>query len=160
MKKAVYAGTFDPITLGHRDIVLRSLGLFDKLTVAVAENSSKQTLFTVAERTTLIREALADLGDKVEVTTFSGLLVDYAKKIGVSTIIRGLRAISDYEYEAQMALVNRELAPEVDTAFLMTSADCAFISSSIVKEIARNAGDASKFVPANVAAALKAKLTS
>ncbi len=153
MKKAVYAGTFDPITAGHRDIVVRSLSLFQHLTVAVAENSSKQTLFSAAERAALIKESLADLGSQIEVVTFSGLLVDYAKKIGAETIVRGLRAISDYEYEAQMALVNRQLSSSVDTVFLMTSAGCAFISSSIVKEIARNGGDVSQFVTLPVQAA-------
>ena len=155
MKKAVYAGTFDPITLGHRDIIIRSLNLFSAVTVAIAENSSKKTMFSAAERAALVRDSLSDLGPQVTVTTFSGLLVDYAKKIGADIIIRGLRAVSDYEYEAQMALVNRQLSSAVDPVFLMTSSDCAFISSSIVKEIARNGGDVSQFVTANVAAALK-----
>ena len=157
MKKAVYAGTFDPITKGHRDIVLRSLNLFNHLTIAIAEKSAKQTLFTVDERVELTRSALADLGGKIEVITFAGLLVDFVGKIGAEVVIRGLRAVSDYEYEAQMAHVNRQLSPKIETVFLMTSADCAFISSSIVKEIARNGGNVAQFVPQNIAAALGKK---
>lgn len=150
-KRAIYAGTFDPITNGHYDIIIRALGVFDEVVVAVVEESKKKTLFSSAERRELVSAAVAtlapDQAGRVVVESFSGLLVDYVKSKGSRTIVRGLRAVSDYEYEGQMAIINRHLAPEVDTIFLMTSDHVSFISSSVVREIARNGGDVAGLVP-------------
>lgn len=157
MSIAVYAGTFDPITNGHVDIIQRSLKVFDRVVVAIGENSAKSTLFNVNERKELVTQATAKLSDRVSVDTFSGLLIDYVRKSGAKVIVRGLRAVSDYEYEAQMATINGQLADDIETVFLMTSANSSFISSSVVKEVARNFGDVSSFVPKVVADQLKAK---
>jgi pantetheine-phosphate adenylyltransferase len=150
-KEAVYAGTFDPITNGHLDIVLRASGIFDKLHVAVVEHPNKKTLFTAEERVALVRRSVESCGSaiaqKVSVSSFGGLLVEYIRNIGCQVVIRGLRAVSDYEYEAQMAIINRHLAEEIETVFLMTSDRCSFISSSIVREIAKLGGDVSGLVP-------------
>ena len=150
-KRAIYAGTFDPITNGHYDIIIRALGVFDEVVVAVVEESKKKTLFSSAERRELVTDAVStlptDQASRVVVESFSGLLVDYVKRKGSRTIVRGLRAVSDYEYEGQMAIINRHLAPEVDTIFLMTSDHVSFISSSVVREIARNGGDVAGLVP-------------
>ena len=154
---AVYAGTFDPITNGHRDIIERALTIFDPLTVAVAESTTKDTVFTPAERKELIRGAIGDLSGNIVVESFEGLLVDYVRAKGARAIVRGLRAVSDYEYESQMAMINRELANEIETVFIMTSRRSSFISSSIVRQIARLRGDVSTLVPPNVAQALKDK---
>lgn len=154
---AVYAGTFDPITNGHKDVVERSLRIFDHVIVAVAQATPKNVLFNTVERKQMVIEALRDLEGAYEVVSFDGLLVDYVRKVGAQTIIRGLRAISDYEYEAQMALINRRLSPDVETVFLMTSEHCSFISSRIVKEIAANGGDPSPLVPPHVALRLREK---
>ena len=132
MKIAVYAGTFDPITLGHIDILRRSCRLFDKLILAVAEENYKQTLFSAAERCEIAKEAVADLPN-VEVKPFGGLLVEFCRQEGAVAIIRGLRALSDFEKEFQMALMNKNVAPEIDSVFLMTSPEYQFVSSSIVK---------------------------
>jgi pantetheine-phosphate adenylyltransferase len=147
---AVYAGTFDPWTNGHSDITERALRVFDRVTVAVAETSAKQLLFSGAERKSLIEGALARFGERVRVELFQGLLVDYVRRSGCGIIIRGLRAVSDYEYEAQMAIVNRQLAEDIETVFFMTSRRVSFISSSIVREIARNGGDVTAMVPDNI----------
>lgn len=157
MKVAVYAGTFDPITNGHRDIVERALRVFDRVYFAVAESPSKYPLFPIDERVTLAKASLLDLASKVEVVSFSGLLVEFAKKIGASVIIRGLRAVSDYEYESQMAVINRQLEPEIETVFLMTSKSSSFISSSIVRQVAMVSGDVSSMVPEPVNTALVAR---
>jgi pantetheine-phosphate adenylyltransferase len=151
-KIAVYPGSFDPITMGHIDLIHRGLAMFDKVIVAVANNSSKSCLFSVAERVKLISEAVAS--DRVTVDSFGGLMVDYLKINGYKTIIRGLRAISDFEYEFQIANMNVHLYPEMDTVFLMTSQKYFYISSSVVKEVASFNGDVSKFVPQNVNNAL------
>lgn len=132
MKIAVYAGTFDPITLGHIDILRRSCRLFDKLILAVAEENYKQTLFSAAERCEIAKQAVADLPN-VEVKPFDGLLVEFCRREGAVAIIRGLRALSDFEKEFQMALMNKNVAPEIDSVFLMTSPEYQFVSSSIVK---------------------------
>ena len=157
MNRAVYAGTFDPITFGHLDVAARAAHVFDHLTLAVAEDPRKTLLFSTAERLELARHSVADLKN-VDVVPFSGLLVDWARGQGRHTLIRGLRAFSDFEYEFQMALTNRKLAPDIETLFLMPSEDYSYVSSSMVREIAALGGDVAKFVPAPVAAALKRKL--
>jgi pantetheine-phosphate adenylyltransferase len=153
---ALYAGSFDPITNGHSDLIRRSLSFVDRLVVAVASNISKQTLFTPEERTSLIRAAVEN-DPRVDVQHFQGLTVDFAKKIGVTMIIRGLRAASDFEYEYQMALMNRHLAPEMETIFMVPSLDTTYISSSLVREVARFHGDVSSLVHPSVEAALAKK---
>ncbi|MDO5403565.1 MAG: pantetheine-phosphate adenylyltransferase [Eubacteriales bacterium] len=146
MKKAIYPGSFDPVTLGHLDIIRRSSKLVDHLIVGVLNNSGKSPLFSVDERVNMLKEVTSDL-DNVEILSFSGLLVDFARKHEVQTIIRGLRAVTDFEYELAMSQTNRVAAPEVDTIFLNTSLKYAYLSSSIVKEMAMYGGDISKFVP-------------
>ena len=158
MSKAVYAGTFDPLTYGHLDVAARAAQVFDQLTLAVAEDPRKTLLFTLEERMNLARSSVAGLRN-VEVVSFSGLLVDWARARGIHTLIRGLRAFSDFEYEFQMALTNRKLAPDIETMFLMPNEDFSYVSSSMVREIAALGGDVDKFVPAPVAEALKRKLT-
>lgn len=157
-KAALYAGTFDPITNGHIDIIERALKIFDCLYVGVAADTSKNTIFSTEERVGLVKGALdyfpAELKPRIKVESFQGLLVEYVRKVGAVAVIRGLRAVSDYEYEAQMAHINRGLAEEIETVFLVTSSHCSFISSSVVKDIARNGGDVSHLVPANVLAEL------
>ena len=157
MNRAVYAGTFDPMTYGHLDVATRAAHVFDRLTLAVAEDPRKTLMFDVEERVALARECLAKLPN-VDVVPFGGLLVDWARQRGIHTLIRGLRAFSDFEYEFQMALTNRKLAPDVETMFLMPNEDYSYVSSSMVREIAALGGDVDKFVPAPVAAALKRKL--
>lgn len=156
MKLAVYPGTFDPITNGHVDILQRSLGVFDRIVVALAQNVRKAPLFSIAERREMIIDAVA--GDpRVEVDAFSGLLVEYCQRRGARAVIRGLRALADFEYEFQFAHMNRHLAPEVETVFLMTSEESFYVSSSLVKEVALMGGDVSRMVPPAVVAALAAK---
>jgi len=156
---AIYAGSFDPLTRGHEDLVRRSLEFVDRLIVAVANNSSKQPLFTIDERVSLIQTALDGEG-RVEVKSFSGLLVDFAATEGANLLIRGLRAVSDFEYEYQMALMNRHLAPKLETVFMIPSLDTTYISASLVREVARYGGDVSTLVHPVIAAALRAKLPS
>ncbi len=155
---AVYPGTFDPITNGHVDIVRRSLNLFDKVIVAVAENVRKAPLFSLEERAAMITASVDD--KRVEVESFGGLLVDYCRKRGARVAIRGLRAIADFEYEFQFAHMNRHLAPDVETIFLMTSEESFYVSSSLVKEVAAMGGDITRIVPPAVVAALKNRKTS
>ena len=152
---AVYAGTFDPITNGHRDIIERALKIFDPLIVAVAESTTKDTLFDVSQRRELILGAIEGLNGNISVQSFKGLLVDFVKTKGARAIVRGLRAVSDYEYESQMAMINRELADEIETVFIMTSRRSSFISASIVRQIARLGGDVSSLVPPNVLEPIK-----
>jgi pantetheine-phosphate adenylyltransferase len=159
MRVAIYAGSFDPITRGHEDLMRRSLEFVDRLIVAVATNSSKQPLFTIEERVGLIREAMGD-DERVEVSSFGGLLVDYARERGANLIIRGLRAVSDFEYEYQMALMNRHLSPQLETVFMVPSLDTTYISASMVREVARFGGDVSSLVHPAVARALRAKSTA
>jgi pantetheine-phosphate adenylyltransferase len=154
VRVGLYAGTFDPVTNGHMDILLRSLSIFERVVVAVAESTPKDTLFTLEERVALVAAAARDL-KHVEVRPFSGLLVDFAREEGAAAIIRGLRAISDFEYEFQMALMNRRLNKEVETVFLMPSEEYTYLNSSIVREIAATGGDVSGFVPRVVAEALR-----
>jgi pantetheine-phosphate adenylyltransferase len=153
---AVYPGTFDPITNGHVDILRRSLKIFDRVVVALAENVRKAPLFTLDERRTMIAEALGR-DARLEVDAFSGLLAEYCRKRGAAVVIRGLRAVADFEYEFQLAHMNRRLAPDVETLFLMTSEESFYVSSSLVKEVALMGGDVSRMVPPGVAAALTEK---
>jgi pantetheine-phosphate adenylyltransferase len=153
---AIYPGSFDPITHGHVDILRRSLVLFDRVIVAVAENVRKQVLFTLAERQAMIRDSIGE-EPRVEVDAFEGLLVDYARRRGARAVIRGLRAIADFEYEFQFAHMNRHLAPDVETVFLMTSEESFYVSSSLVKEVAAMGGDITKVAPPSVVAALQQK---
>jgi len=153
---AIYAGSFDPITRGHEDLVHRSLEFVDRLIVAVATNSSKQPMFTVEERVAIAQEALAT-DPRIEVKNFGGLLVDFAAREGANLLIRGLRAVSDFEYEYQMALMNRHLSPRLETVFMVPSLDTTYISASLVREIARYGGDVSSLVHPAVARALRAK---
>jgi pantetheine-phosphate adenylyltransferase len=149
MKSAIYPGSFDPVTLGHLDIIKRSAGLTDYLIVAVLNNSSKTPLFSVDERVNMLKDATKDLTN-VEVISFSGLLVDFARQHDCNVIIRGLRAVTDFEYELAMSQTNRVVNPNIDTIFLNTSLKYAYLSSSTVKEVAKYGGDVSKFVPENV----------
>ena len=155
MRNAVFAGTFDPVTDGHLDLARRALRLVDRLTVAVAARPEKGILFSQEDRVLMIREALAP-ESRLTVEPFSGLLVDYAKARGIGIIIRGLRFISDFEYEFQMALMNRRLNPDIETMFLMPSETYTYVNSTLVKEIARHGGNVDSFVPKDVASRLKA----
>lgn len=156
---ALYPGSFDPITNGHLDILKRATRLFDKIIVTVAVNKEKSAVFSGDERVQLIRECIEgeDWAGRVEVNQFTGLLVNHAQKVQANTLIRGVRQISDFEYEFRMALTNKRLAPDVDTVFLMPDEEFTFISASLVKEIAYWDGDLSSFVPVNVAKALQEK---
>ena len=156
MSLAVYPGTFDPITNGHVDILRRSLKIFDRVVVALADNIRKTPLFSLAERQAMIVEALGK-DQRLEVDAFQGLLADYCRKRGATVVIRGLRALADFEYEFQSAHMNRRLAPDVETMFLMTSEESFYVSSSLVKEVALMGGDVSRMVPPGVASALAQK---
>jgi pantetheine-phosphate adenylyltransferase len=159
MRTALYAGSFDPITRGHEDLMLRSLQYVDRLVVAVATNSSKQPVFTAQERVDLIR-ATVSKEPRITVKSFDGLLVEFAEKEEAQLLIRGLRAVSDFEYEYQMALMNRHLSPKLETVFMVPSLDTTYISASLVREIARYGGDVSSLVHPAVAAALEKRLSS
>ena len=159
MKLAVYPGTFDPITNGHVDIMRRALEIFDRVVVALAENVRKSPLFSIDERRKMIGDALGQdqIVGRLEIDEFQGLLADYCRRRGAGVVIRGLRALADFEYEFQSAHMNRRLAPDVETLFLMTSEESFYVSSSLVKEVALMGGDVSGLVPAGVAAALADK---
>jgi pantetheine-phosphate adenylyltransferase len=157
MKIAIYPGTFDPITNGHIDVLERAIEIFDKVIVTVARNSSKNPMFTDDERLRMIRKVVKKYGRKVEVDSFSGLLVQYARSKHAVAIVRGLRAISDFEYEFQMALMNRKLSRGISTVYLMPHERYTYLNSSIVREIAALGGDISSFVPAHVARELLRK---
>lgn len=147
MKKAIYPGSFDPVTFGHLDVIHRASTMFDELVVSVLNNKAKSPLFSAEERVKMLQEATKDIGN-IKITSFSGLLIDYAKEIDVHIAIRGLRAITDFEYELQIAQTNRKLSGgELDTVFLTTSLEYAYLSSSSVKEIASFGGDVSQCVP-------------
>lgn len=155
-KIAVYPGSFDPITFGHLDIINRALKIFDEVVIAVARNEKKNPLFTVEERVELIKKVM-DGSDRAKVDTFDGLLIDYVRASGARAIIRGLRAISDFEYELQMAQINRSISKDVETVFLMTSVFYSFLSSSVVKEVSSLNGPVDGMVPPLVKKALDAK---
>ena len=150
MRIAVYPGSFDPITMGHIDIIKRASVMFDKLIICVMSNAKKTPLFTPEERVELIKRATAGV-ENIEVTSFGGLLADFARQQGAGFIVRGLRALSDFEYEFQMALTNRKLYPDADTVFLTTSAEYMYLSSSIVKEVIRNGGFVRDALPEQIA---------
>lgn len=153
----VYPGSFDPPTLGHLDLIERAVHFFDKLYVAVASNSEKNALFSTAERIEMLREITSDLPN-VEVSSFKGLTVDFARDHNAVALVRGLRAVSDFEYELTLASLNRKMYPECDTISLMPSEEYMFISSRLVKEIAQNGGDIGQFVPPGVATRLSEKI--
>lgn len=155
---AVFPGSFDPLTNGHVDIIQRGLKIFDSVTIAVLSNLDKKTLFSVGEREQMIKEVFASYGNRITVKSFSGLLVDFAKHESIKIIVRGLRAISDFEYETQIALMNRNLG-DVETCFLVASEENSFISSSLVKQVAQLKGDISRFVPKAVEDALERKFS-
>ena len=156
MKRAVYPGSFDPITFGHLDIIERSAKMVDELVIGVLCNSAKKSLFSLEERVNMIREMTKDIPN-VRVESFDGLLVDYMSQIGANTIIRGLRAVTDFEYELQLAQINHVQNEEIETVFLITNLKYSYLSSTIVKEIASYGGDISKFVPAELIDRIYAK---
>lgn len=156
MRLALYPGTFDPLTLGHVDLIERSASIFDGVIVAVAVDTPKKTLFSVKERVRMGREVVKELSlGNVQVCAFEGLLIDYVRQCGISVLLRGLRAYSDFEYEFQLALTNRKMAPEVETLFMMPKEVHSYVTSSMVREIARLGGDPAEFVPPPVLRALK-----
>jgi len=157
MRTAVYPGSFDPLTNGHLDIIRRGTRLFDRFVVAVLENEGKAPLFSVAERMELITRCTAALPG-VEVHSFSGLLVDFMRRMEANVVVRGIRAVSDYEYELQMALMNRELSPQVETIFMLPAVEFTYVSSRLVKEVFRLGGDVARLVPAPVLESLRARL--
>jgi pantetheine-phosphate adenylyltransferase len=157
MKVAIYPGSFDPVTLGHLDVLHRAADMFDKVVIAVVANPQKAPLFSIEERVEMIEESV-NHDSRIEVDSFEGLTVDYARRIGATAIVKGLRAVSDFESEFQQALFNRKLAPEITTVFLMTSFANVYLSSSLIKEVARLGGDISFAVPAP-ALKLLARLT-
>jgi len=156
-RRIIYPGTFDPITNGHVDVVGRALQLFDEVVLAIAADSTKKPLFTLEERRVMAEKALADYGAKVRVTAFHGLLIDYVQSENSRAILRGLRAVSDFEFEFQMALMNRKLNDSIETLFLMPRGAYTYLSSTIIKEIGRLGGDTSAFVPPLVGQALREK---
>lgn len=157
---ALYPGTFDPVTFGHLDVLQRALHVFDRVRVTVAVNAAKQSLFTTAERVALVEASVAGLdgADRVETVAFEGLLVDHAHEAGATALVRGLRQVSDFDYEFRMALANRRLAPDLETVFFMPAEAHTFVAASIVREIHRWGGDVTSFVPAPVVAALAARV--
>lgn len=157
MNKAIYPGSFDPVTLGHLDIIKRAANIFDAVVIGVLNNNSKKPLFSVDERVKLLRGVVSDIPN-VTVESFDGLLVDFAKKCETNVIIRGLRALTDFDMELQMAQSNKMVAPDVETVFLSTSLEYSFLSSSVVKEYARYGVDVSNFVPAEVIEPLQTKM--
>ena len=157
--KALYPGTFDPPTNGHIDLIQRGAKLFEHLTVAILKNPVKNPLFTVEERVEMLRESTAALGN-VSVATFDGLMVDFARQLGARAVLRGIRAISDYEYEFQMALMNRRLAPEIETVFLQPAGRYSFVSSRMLKEVFSFGGEVAGLVPPNVLKRLRSRISS
>ena len=157
MRRAVYPGSFDPITNGHLDLIHRGTRLFDQVIVAVLENEGKAPLFHVSERMELLRQTTRHM-PSVEIQSFSGLLVDFMRKVNAQVVVRGLRAVSDFEYEFQMALMNRELSDRVETIFMMPAVEYTYVSSRLVKEVFRLGGDISRLVPSVVVEKLRAKL--
>lgn len=159
IRSAIYPGTFDPITLGHLDVMRRAADVFDQLIVAVAASPRKKLWFDINERVAMVKDATAQMPN-IQVISFDGLLVEFARQQGIGILVRGLRAFSDFEYEFQMALSNRKLAPDIETVFLMTSDNYSYVSSSVVREVAELGGDISVMVPAGVQSALERKRAS
>jgi len=157
MKKVIYPGTFDPVTYGHIDIVKRAVDLFDKVVITVAINPSKKPLFTTEERVEMLKDSLKEFDGKVDIDSFDGLLVQHAKQVGAQAIIRGLRQISDFEFEFQMALMNRKLSGDITTIFLMPHERYTYLNSTVIRNLASLHADVSSFVPPNVQEALKKK---
>ncbi|MBK7630349.1 MAG: pantetheine-phosphate adenylyltransferase [Ignavibacteriales bacterium] len=157
MKKVIYPGTFDPVTFGHIDIVKRAVDLFDEVVVTVAINPTKKPLFTTEERVEMLRESLKEFNSKVVIDSFAGLLVEHAKQVGATAIVRGLRQISDFEFEFQMALMNRKLSGDITTIFLMPHERYTYLNSTVIRNLASLHADVSSFVPPNVHDALKKK---
>ena len=157
MVSAIYPGSFDPVTRGHLDLVERALPLFERLTVAVSINSTKTPTFTPEERVAMLREVLPQ-DPRLSVTSFRGLVVDFCRAQGIGAILRGVRTVSDFEYEYQMALTNRHLAPGIESVFVMPSVQYSYVSSSLIREIVRNGGDVSSFLPPLVERALRERL--
>lgn len=157
MARVLYPGSFDPVTRGHLDLVRRALPLFESVTVAVAANASKQPIFTVEERLEILRAILPD-DPRVQVATFTGLVVDFCAANGFDAILRGIRTVSDFEFEYQMALTNRHLRPEIETVFVMPSLEYSYVSSSLIKEVLLGGGDASSFLPEVVEERLRRRL--
>ncbi len=158
MRRAIYPGSFDPVTFGHLDVIERAARLFDEVVVAVAFNEAKKALFTIEERLAFLRETAGGI-PKVAIARFDTLLVDFARERGAGAVIRGLRAVSDFEFEFQMALMNRKLDASIETIFLMPREDFTYLSSRIVKEIARLGGSVEAFVPSSVAKALRERFS-
>jgi pantetheine-phosphate adenylyltransferase len=157
--KALYPGTFDPPTNGHVDLIHRGSKLFHHLTVAILKNPAKDPLFSIEERVEMLQEVTADM-ENVSVATFDGLMVDFARQLGATAVLRGIRAISDYEYEFQMALMNRRLAPEIETVFLQPAGRYSFLSSRMLKEVYSLGGDVTGLVPPNVFKRLRARMNA
>ena len=157
MRTILYPGSFDPVTNGHLDVMIRASQIFDRVVVAVAVNSEKKAMFTIAERMELLRQALSTYPN-IEIVTFQGLLANALKQFDACAVLRGLRAVSDFEYEFQMALMNRQLNENCETLFMMPSPEYSFVSSRLIKEIALNGGDISSFVPKNIAEAIQKKV--
>ena len=157
MRTAVYPGSFDPLTNGHLDIIRRGARLFDRFVVAILENEGKSPLFTVNERKELIARCTSGI-PSVEVHSFSGLLIDFMRRMNANVVVRGIRAVSDYEYELQMALMNRDLSPNVETIFMLPAVEYTYVSSRLVKEVFRLGGDVARLVPPPVLESLKARL--
>lgn len=159
MTTAIYPGTFDPLTHGHLDIIHRAAGIFDRVVIAVSVNPSKKPLFSAEERIAMIKPSIAEMPG-VEVSSYEGLTIDFARRVGARVIVRGLRAVSDFESEFQMAMMNRRLEPDVTTVFIPTSLRHLFLSSSLIKELTAFGGDITEFVPASVVEPLKQRLGS
>ena len=157
MARALYPGSFDPVTKGHLDLVERARPLFGSITVAVSDNIAKEALFDLEDRLQMLREALPDRSG-IAITSFRGLVVDFCRAQGFTVILRGLRTVSDFEYEYQMALTNRHLSPDVETVFVMPSVEHSYVSSSLIKDVLRNGGDVSHFLPVGVEGRLRARL--
>jgi pantetheine-phosphate adenylyltransferase len=160
MRTGVYPGTFDPITLGHMDIIRRGAKLVDRLVIGVTTNPSKSPMFSVEERMAMVRREVAGLGEEIEIVSFDSLLMDFAEREGASMIVRGLRAVADFEYEYQMAGMNQQLNDRIETVFLMADVSLQPIASRLVKEIARYGGDISKFVPPAVVADVAGRIAA